>query len=196
VLVPVSLQGFKGDAVKLAAAEFERLALEQLDMVFRMAKRLARDFSRAEDLVQETYVRAFQGRETFSLQQFGIRPWLFRILNNLYLTRREQDGRQAAAMEDIQLDRATSWGNVHRAVSDDPQNLEWMDEEIAQAVNNLAAEYRCVLMLWAVEDFSYKEISEALDIPEGTVMSRLYRARQQLMAQLHEYAVKERRIRE
>jgi RNA polymerase sigma-70 factor (ECF subfamily) len=75
-------------------------------------------------------------------------------------------------------------------------NFEGMDQQLKRCMDNLAPEYATVLTLWALEDLSYKEIAEAVGIPIGTVMSRLYRARQQLSEQLREYAVREGMIRE
>jgi RNA polymerase sigma factor (sigma-70 family) len=74
--------------------QFDHLALEQLDALYRMARRLTRDPTRAEDLVQETFARALRSRESFSLQEFGIKPWLLRIMYNLHLNRADRDKRQ------------------------------------------------------------------------------------------------------
>lgn len=182
--------------MKLPQAEFERLAIEQLDLVYRVARRFTGDSLRAEDLVQETYLRALRSRDSFDLQQYGIRPWLLRILHNIHLSNAERDGRRPVAMDDEHLELADSRGNMPQSLPIDPRSLEGMDEQLVRALNGLQQEYRSVLMLWAVEDFSYKEIADALSIPMGTVMSRLHRARQRLAEQLREYAVQERIIRE
>src|SRR5438309_4490049 len=168
--------------MKLDRAEFERLAMEHLDMLYRIARRLTRDPSAAEDLVQETYLRALRSYETFDLQEFGIRPWLLRIMHNLQASRYQREKRQPVAVEDEQLQA------VARA-PDSPTGPDaragrgiWdtMDQNLVRAVDSLPEEYRSVLTLWAIEDLSYKEIAESLDVPIGTVMSRLYRARQKL----------------
>src|SRR5690349_24166321 len=96
--------------MKLEAKEFERLALEQIDLLYRIARRLARDPNRAEDLVQETYVRALRARESFDMQVHGIRPWLLRIMHNVHVSRSEREGRQPAAMEDDQLESSARAG--------------------------------------------------------------------------------------
>src|SRR5439155_4205737 len=134
----------------------------------------------AEDLVQETYLRAFRARDSFDLQEFGIRPWLLRIMHNLHLSRAGRERRQPQSISDDQLESAPG--------SAAPQGFSWegMDERLVHAVEELPAEYTSVLMLWAVDELSYKEISLALDVPIGTVMSRLYRARQRLSAQLQD----------
>jgi RNA polymerase sigma-70 factor, ECF subfamily len=180
--------------MKLAAHEFEQLALEQIDLVYRVARRLARDPVQAEDLAQETYLRALRARDGFDLQQYGIRPWLLRILHNLYITQGQRNSRQPMRLDDEQ------WESAEPATADElplnPNSFEGMDERLVQAIDDLPEEYRSVLLLWAVEDLSYKEIADALDIPIGTVMSRLHRTRQRLAEQLRGYAVQQRIIRE
>jgi RNA polymerase sigma-70 factor, ECF subfamily len=170
------------------------LALEQLDLLYRVARRLARDPSTAEDLVQETYVRALRARDTFQLQAHGIRPWLLRIMHNLHVSRAEREGRQPTAVESEQLD--ASGANAPAPPPWDPGSLDGMDEQLVRAIESLSSEYQVVLMLWAVEEMSYKEIAHACDIPIGTVMSRLHRARQKLSEQLRSFAVREGIIRE
>lgn len=180
--------------MKLSPAEFEKLALEQIDMLYRIARRLTRDPGRAEDLVQETYLRALRGRDQFDLQQYGIRPWLLRIMHNLHVTRAERESRQPAAMEDEHLDTASP--APIDSLPLDPASFEGMDEHLVKAIRQLPAEYQTVLILWAIDELAYKEIADALGVPIGTVMSRLHRARQKLSEQLRDYAVKEGIIRE
>lgn len=180
--------------MKLAQQDFEKLALEQLDTVYRVARRLARDPNRAEDLVQETYLRALRSRDSFDLQQFGIRPWLLRILYNVHLSRGERDSRQPVSVDDEQL-AAVEMPNSP-IIPLDTASFDSMDERLVHAIEALPGDYRYVLMLWAVEELSYKEIAETLNIPIGTVMSRLHRARQRLAEQLHGLAAEEGLIRE
>jgi RNA polymerase sigma-70 factor, ECF subfamily len=178
--------------MKLAHADFEHLAVEQLDTVYRFARRLARDVDGAQDLVQETYVRALRARESFDLQEFGIRPWLLRILYNLHLSRAQRESRQPMIVEDEHLESAGSRDVA--VLSPGFSSFEGMDEQLVRAIENLSDEYRSVLVLWALEEMSYKEIAEALDLPLGTVMSRLHRARQKLAGQLRDYAAENRII--
>ena len=160
--------------MKLEPAQFERLALEQIDLLYRVARRLTRDPNRAEDLVQETYLRALRSKDGFSLEEFGMKPWLLRILYNLHLSRAQREGRQPVALDDLEL----AGPDRHSAsLPIDSRSFEGMDEELVRDIDGLSEEYQSVLMLWAVEDFSYKEIAEALDLPLGTVMSRLHRVR-------------------
>jgi len=175
--------------MKLDPQEFERLALEQIDLLYRVARRLTRDPNRAEDLVQETYLRALRSKEGINLEDFGMKPWLLRILYNLHLSRAQREGRQPVPLDDIDLagpDRRSA------SLPIDSRSFEGMDEELVRAIDGLSQEYQSVLMLWAVEDFSYKEIADALDIPIGTVMSRLHRVRQKLSEELSDYAAEAR----
>jgi len=183
-----------GADMKLIQQEFEKLALEQLDTVYRVARRLARDPNRAEDLVQETYLRALRSRDGFELQQYGIRPWLLRILYNLHLSRGEHESRQPLAIADEQLDMAAD--PSAKTLPIDLRSPDSMDQRLVHAMDALGEDYRSVLLLWAVEELSYKEISHALDVPIGTVMSRLHRARQKLSEQLRDLAAEEGIIRE
>jgi len=194
--------------MKLSAEQFEKLALEQMDTLYRVAGRLTRDADRAADLVQETYLRAFRSRDAFDLQEHGIRPWLLRIMRNLHLSKADRDRRQPVAVDGETLDamNASAAGPGDAAATGDleaagpapvlPLDWESLDERLKSALENLQEEYQIVLLLWAVEELSYKEIADVLDIPIGTVMSRLHRARQKLSGQLREYAKQEGMIRE
>ena len=193
--------------MKLSPDEFEKLALEQMDTLYRVAGRLTRDADRAADLVQETYLRAFRSRDAFELQEHGIRPWLLRIMRNLHLSKADRDRRQPIAVDGESLDALNAADPVARAVArpgDAPAGttaavpLDWdsLDERLKAALENLQEEYQIVLLLWAVEDLSYKEIADVLDIPIGTVMSRLHRARQKLSVQLKDFVRQERIVRD
>lgn len=163
----------------LAESNFKALAVEQFDALYGLARRLSGDPGRAEDLVQETYLRALKARESFQLEEFGIRPWLMRILHNLYVTRSTRESRQPVAIEEEALERVPGGSRqTHGLAVDD------MDQELVWAIDSLPESYRAVLLLWAVEEKSYAEIAEALSLPAGTVMSRLHRARKQICEHL------------
>lgn len=178
--------------MKLDRNEFDRLALEHLDTLFRLARRLTRDSARAEDLVQETYVRALKARESFDLQEFGIRPWLIRILHNVHFSRSKREKNQPATVEDEHLESA----DPETSQSGSAFSFDLLDERIAEAVGQLPEEYQTVMLMWAVEEMSYKEIAAACDVPTGTVMSRLHRARQKLSEKLADFARAEGIVRE
>lgn len=188
--------------MKLTRDQFDRLSLEHLDMLYRLARRLTRDPTRAEDLVQETYVRALRASENFELhEEFGIRPWLIRIMHNLHFSRSQREKRQPALVEDEYLQTSTAPADEPGAGKVDLQggsdfrfNFDQMDERLVAAVNELPPEYQVVLLLWAVEELSYKEIANAVDVPIGTIMSRLHRARSKLVEKLGDYAREERVI--
>jgi RNA polymerase sigma-70 factor, ECF subfamily len=183
--------------LKLSRDEFERRALEHLDTLYRIARRLTRDPGRAEDLVQETFLRALRGRDAFRLQSFGMRPWLLRIMHNQHYSQSERERRQPTSLDGEHLEMASQGEHLHMP----PPPLSFasfdgMDERLVRALDALPVEYQVVLMLWAVDELAYKEIAEAVGIPIGTVMSRLHRARQRLSDQLRTYARSEGIIRE
>jgi RNA polymerase sigma-70 factor (ECF subfamily) len=177
--------------MKLDPKQFEALALEQLDMLYRIARRMTRDPHKAEDLVQETYLRAFRSAGEFDLQAFGIRPWLVRIMHNLQVSRGQRERRQPTAVDDEHLESASMTMDALPA-----STWEGMDQQLKRAFDTLPEEYQTAMHLWAIEELSYKEIADALNVPLGTVMSRLHRARQRLSEQLKEYATREGIIRE
>lgn len=163
-------------------------------MLYRLARRWTGDGTRAEDLVQETYLRAIRARGDFSLEECGIRPWLVRIMHNLHVTRAQREQRQPVTVDDAHL--AATVAQVSPPLTSDPASFQAMDQRLVRAIQELPQEYQTVLLLWALEEFSYQEISDALDIPLGTVMSRLHRARSRLSARLAEFAKNEGIIRE
>src|SRR3954454_10554634 len=97
--------------MKIDRGQFEQLAMEHLDMLYRIARRLTRDESTAEDLVQETYLRALRSYEGVDLKEYGIRPWLLRIRHTPRATRSRREKRQPVSVEDEQLQQATSSGD-------------------------------------------------------------------------------------
>ena len=163
--------------MKISREEFERLALEQIDMVHRLAHSMTRDAAEADDLVQETFVRAVRAWPTFDLREHGIRAWLVRILHNLHVSRRIREGRQPMRATDADLDRAAD--AVNGSSTSDIEKWE-ASEELRQAMTELPIELRAALDLWAVEGFTYQEMADAFEIPIGTVMSRLHRAKRLL----------------
>jgi len=123
-------------------------------------------------------------------------------MHNVHVSRSEREGRQPTTIEDEQLESAGGGGggSAARARATPPPydqfSFDGMDQQLVRAIEGLASEYQIVLMLWAVEELSYKEIAVAVGIPIGTVMSRLHRARQKLSEQLRNYAKREGIIRE
>jgi len=177
----------------MAADPFETEALSFLDALYRTALRMTRSEAEAEDLVQEAYIRAFRFRHQFT-PGTNLKAWLFRILTNTFIN---QYRRKAARPDTTELDdveesilyrhmRDVSPGSA----SPDPE-AELIDNtlssEVKDALEALPEKFRTTLLL-DVEGFSYKEIAEVLDIPIGTVMSRLHRGRKFLQKRLYDLA--------
>jgi len=170
--------------------EFEERSIQHLESVYRMAMQLARHPDEAADLVQETYLKALRAADRFEEQGGGMRPWLFKILHNVFYTRVARSRRGPIGVEDL-----SSNPSDERAPSDPPiawdlPSLDWdhVDDRLKAAIEQLRPEYRSVLLLWGVEGLKYREIAEVQDVPIGTIMSRLHRARSILAEQLAEMA--------
>jgi RNA polymerase sigma-70 factor (ECF subfamily) len=168
---------------------FESMALPHLDILYRVARRLARSDHEAEDLVQETYLKAYKAFGTYQEREFGIKPWLLKILNNTFLNRAAREKKAPKTAEQSALEQAPAIAPVVPPELD----YETLDEEVKAALDRLTPEFRTVLLLWATNEMSYQEIADTLGLPIGTVMSRLHRARQQLAGALQDFA-RENRI--
>src|SRR3954451_3269079 len=136
--------------MKLDRAKFDQLALEHLDLLYRIARRLTGSIPAAEDLVQDTYVRAFRARDDFQLESFGIRPWLVRIMHNLHVSRAQREKRQPSSVEDQYLDSIPP--KTTAPILSDIASFDGMDEQLVRAVNDLPQEYQTALLLWAIEE--------------------------------------------
>lgn len=175
---------------------FDEVVLCHMDLVYRVAVRLSGDPHEAEDLVQETFMRAHTAFGGFEFRSYGAKPWVLKILHNVFFTRRGQANKAPVLLEESTLDDFAA--QVERepfpAFTGGEVGWESFDEEIKAAVESLPSQHRAALLLWALGDLSYKEIAMVLDCALGTVMSRLHRARQQLSRELSDYA-KDRGIR-
>ena len=171
-------------------AQFEQIALPHLENVYRAARTLAPFEAEAEDLVQETFLRAFRAFERFELREYGAKPWLLRILYNVFCTARGRQRREPTLLDDLDFDHFADELSDGGLDPESVDTIDWdaFDEELKAAVAGLRPSYRLVLLLWAIEGLSYKEIADVCDCALGTVMSRLYRARQLVGRQLREYA--------
>jgi RNA polymerase sigma-70 factor, ECF subfamily len=169
---------------------FETLALEHLDATYRLALQLVRHPDDAGDLVQETYLKALRVADRFQEHGGGIRPWLFKILHNVFYTRLSQARRGPVALEELDGAADEAPPPDEAGPARDLSSLDWehVDERLKSAIHHLRPEYRTVLLLWAVEGMKYREIAEIQEIPIGTVMSRLHRARAILAGQLTDLA--------
>jgi len=177
----------------VASDEFEAEALRHLDALYRTALRMTRSEADAEDLVQETYIRAFRFRDQFTLGT-NMKAWLFRILTNTFINTYR---RKTAQPEVTDLDGIDEFSLYRRMADDraastspDPEAEllnSVVDSEVTDALEELPEKFRTTVLL-DVEGFSYKEIAEMLAIPIGTVMSRLHRGRKFLQKRLYDLA--------
>lgn len=170
--------------------EFETLALEHMESVYRMALQLARHPDSASDLVQETYLKALRASGSFEEQGGGIRPWLFKILHNAFYTRIAKDQRGPMSVESFHSEQSGEREPGAPGPAWNLASLDWdqVDSRLKAAIDGLSSEYREVLLLWGVEGMKYREIALVMDVPIGTVMSRLHRARSILARQLSSLA--------
>ncbi|QDU70323.1 RNA polymerase sigma factor [Mucisphaera calidilacus] len=168
---------------------FRQLALDEMDALYRMAMHLTRHPDEASDLVQETYLKALKAEDRFELREQGIRPWLFKILHNNFYTRVGKRKREPTIADDL-IPNQTGDNGSGETPAWDLEHLDWeqVDDRLKHAIEDLPDHYREVLLLWAVEGLKYREIAEVLDVPLGTIMSRLYRARSILSESLGELA--------
>ena len=163
--------------------------------LYSAALRMTRNPADAEDLVQETYLRAYRGFEGFK-EGTNLKAWLYRILTNTFINqyrsaKRKPDQVDLDDVEDLDLYRRLGgWEAAMAGRSPETEVLESMPETaVKEAVESLPEQFRMAVLLADVEGFAYKEIAEILDIPIGTVMSRLHRGRKLLQKRLWDFAV-------
>ena len=179
-------------------ATFAEDAMPLMDGLYSAAMRMTRNAADAEDLVQETYLKAFNAYERFEAGT-NLKAWMYRILTNSYINayrkkQRRPDESDIDDIEDLYLYRRL--GGAESAVlsrSAEDELLEMFGEdEVKLALEDLPEHYRMPILLADVEGFAYREIAEILDVPVGTVMSRLHRGRKQLQKRLYSFAEEHR----
>ena len=175
-----------------ADVAFEEEALSHLDRLYAAAMRMTRNPADAEDLVQDTFAKAFGSRHTFT-PGTNLKAWLYRILTNTYINsyRKAQRSPQTSGDEDVsdwQLARAASHDSSGLRSAEMEALDQTPDSIVADAIAQLPENFRMAVLLSDVEGFSYKEIAEIMGTPIGTVMSRLNRGRSQLRDLLADYA--------
>ena len=179
---------------------FAEKATPYMDQLYSHALRLTKNPADAEDLVQETYLKGYKAFNSFK-DGTNLRAWLFRILTNSFINayRKKQRSFDEQEVEDIEaintLSSADYSSNTHLGISAEDALFERLtDDEIQTAIDSLPSTYKDVVLLADVQGFSYKEIAEILDVPDGTVMSRLHRARAKLKDLLFDYMTSRRLI--
>lgn len=172
--------------------DFNEEILPHLDSLYNFGLRLTSDPNDAEDLVQDTIVKAYR---FFSSYEKGTnaKAWLFRILKNSYINNYR---RKSNKPQEVDYDEVATFYETIRAERTETSDLEdkmfreLIDDELTNALDRIPEDFRTVVLLCDVEDFTYEEIANMLDVPIGTIRSRLHRGRNLLKAQLMEYATK------
>ncbi|WP_248343846.1 sigma-70 family RNA polymerase sigma factor [Anaeromyxobacter paludicola] len=173
--------------------EFEHLALQHIDPLFSAALRLTKNERDAEDLVQDTFLRAYRFFDKFE-RGTNIKAWLFKILTNTFINRYRRNVKERNIVEGSERE-AVHERFISREATEYAANPEQfffdrlLSDDVLQAVDALPIDFRMVVILADLQEFSYKEIAEILEIPVGTVMSRLFRGRRLLQKSLGSYAV-------
>ena len=174
-------------------ARFTDLAMEYMPALYSAALRMTRRPADAEDLVQETYLKAYRAFGSYT-EGTNLKAWLYRILTNTYINtyraaQRRPEITDVEDVEDLYLYRHLGADNRAFDRSAEDEALDsFTDDEVKAALESLPDTFRMAVLLADVEGFSYKEIAEITDVPIGTVMSRIHRGRRALQKALHQFA--------
>lgn len=173
-------------------SDFEDEMIPHLDAIYNYALRLTTDPNDAEDLVQDTIVKAYR---FFSSYEKGTnaKAWLFRILKNSYINNYRKKSKQPHQVDYDEVSQFYESIRSEQTETSDLEDLmyrEMLDDDVTRALTDLPEDFRTVVMLCDVEGFTYEEIANMLDVPIGTIRSRLHRGRNLLRAQLLDYADK------
>ncbi len=180
VLIPLSEQ---------KRTKFEDVSLQYMDLLYSSALRLTKNSAEAEDLVQDTYLRAYRFFEKFQ-EGTNFKAWIFRIMTNTFINRYRKKSRspQQVELEKVSFfieDEGPGYESITNNVFEQDTYRELFDDEINGALDRLSDNFREIIVLADVEGLTYKEIAEKAEIPLGTVMSRLFRARRMLQKNLY-----------
>jgi RNA polymerase sigma-70 factor (ECF subfamily) len=180
-----------------APSDFEREALPHLPALYAAALRMTRHEKDAEDLVQDSLLRAYRFFDTFQAGT-NCKAWLFRIMTNVFCNRYREREREQEVMNEAEASPANVQQFLGGAgTQSDARDVEgallghMVSADVEKALAALPSDFRMAVILADLEDFSYKEIAEIMECPAGTVMSRLYRGRKMLQQLLYRYAVEQ-----
>ena len=172
--------------------EFESIAFEYMDMLYRTALRMTKNSEEAEDLVQDTYLQAYRHFDKFQ-SGTNFKAWIFKILTNTFINKYRKKRRTP---QHIDIEQVSFYLNDERdgIEETDIEELaednyrDYFDDDVNHALDKLSEEFRRIVLLSELEGLSYKEIASKVNIPLGTVMSRLFRGRKMLQKSLNRYA--------
>lgn len=188
--VPVVGLAMASRATQKKHREFEEEAIPHMDVLYNFALRTTGNEDDARDLLQETYLKAYRFWDKYE-KGTNIRAWLFRIMKNSYINRYRKETKEPATVD---YDEVENFYNSIRAESTDPNDLQeklfgnLLGDEVSKALASLPDDFRTVVILCDIEGMPYEEIAQFVDIPIGTVRSRLHRGRKLLQQRLFEYA--------
>lgn len=173
--------------------EFEEVALVHTDALLRTALRMTKNQSDSEDLVQETMLKAYRFFDRFE-RGSNIKAWLFKIMTNIFINNYRQKSRKPASVSYEEIDDNFLYHQLENSKNKvaDPEEVlfaKLIDGDVRKAIDELPEDFRMVVVLAFLEEFSYEEIAEIADIQLGTVKSRLHRARKLLQRSLWKYAL-------
>lgn len=172
--------------------EFQSEALPHMGFLYNYALRMTYNSADAEDLVQETFLKAFRFWDSYE-KGTNIRAWLFRIMKNAYINRYRKEKKEP---ETVEYDEIENFYNSVRETAVESSDLQetlynnLFEDDVAQAIAELPEDFRTVVILCDIENLTYEEVAEFVDCPIGTVRSRLHRGRKLLRAKLLDYARK------
>jgi RNA polymerase sigma-70 factor (ECF subfamily) len=172
--------------------DFQEEMIPHLDAIYNYALRLTTDPNDAEDLVQDTIVKAYRFFHSYE-KGTNAKAWLFRILKNSYINNYRKKSKQPHQVDYDEVSQFYESIRSEQTETTDLEDLmyrEMLDDDVSKALTELPEDFRTVVLLCDVEGFTYEEIANMLDVPIGTIRSRLHRGRNLLRAQLQEYAEK------
>ncbi|MBW7887835.1 MAG: sigma-70 family RNA polymerase sigma factor [Bacteroidetes bacterium] len=170
--------------------QFQEQAMKHTDILYNYGLRLTGNADDASDLLQETYLKAYRFWDKFE-QGTNLRAWLFRIMKNTYINQYRKDVKEPNKVEYEEIEK---FYDLVRAESSDSTDLQekmfsnLLDDDVSKALDSLPEEFRTVVILCDIEGLTYEEIAEFLQVPIGTVRSRLHRGRKILHTKLYSYA--------